>query len=156
MTTTPRIQGPKTTGHLQQLKGIIRGEVEPPPVAKLVGLEMVSIDLGHSVFELDAGPRHANPMGALHGGILCDLADAALGTAMASTLEDDESFTSLDLTVKFLKPVWKARVRAVAQVVKRTRSLGLVECEVTDDSGSLVARVYSTCMVLRGEEARGR
>lgn len=156
MSATSPIQGPKTTKHLDQLRGIIRGDVPPPPVATLVGFDFVSIDLGHSVFELRAGPQHANPMGTLHGGILCDLADAALGTAMASTLEDDESFTSLDLSVKFLKPVWKARLRASAQLVKRTRSLGLLECDVTDDGGSLVARVYSTCMVLRGEDARGR
>ena len=75
---------------------------------------------------------------------------------MASSLEDDETFTSLDLTLKFLKPVWKARLRANAVLVKRTRSLGLLECEVADDGGSLVARAYSTCMVLRGEDARGR
>jgi uncharacterized protein (TIGR00369 family) len=156
MSTTPRVRGPSTTKHLEELRGIIRGDVAPPPVAKLVGLEFISIDLGHSVFELDAGPQHANPMGTLHGGIMCDLADAALGTAMASTLEDDESFTTLDLSVKFLKPVWKARLRATAQIVKRTRSLGLLECDVTDEGGSLVARVYSSCMVLRGEEARGR
>src|SRR5262249_17884504 len=114
------------------------------------------IDLGRSVFEMSAGPKHANPMGTMHGGVVCDLADAALGTAMASTLEDDETFTSLDLMVKFLKPVWTTRLRARAQLVKRTRSLGLLECDVTDESGSLVARVYSTCMVLRGDDARGR
>jgi uncharacterized protein (TIGR00369 family) len=156
MATAPRIEGPKTTKHLDQLRALVRGEVEPPPVAKLVGFDFVSIDLGHSVFELQAGRQHANPMGTLHGGIICDLADAAMGTAMASTLEDDETFTSLDLTVKFLKPVWNARLRATAQLVKRTRSLGLLECDVTDDKGSLVARVYSTCMVLRGEDAKGR
>jgi len=156
MAAALRIEGPKTTKHLDQLRALVRGEVEAPPVAKLVGFDFVSIDLGRSVFELQAGRQHANPMGTLHGGILCDLADAAMGTAMASTLEDDESFTSLDLTVKFLKPVWNARLRASAQLVKRTRSLGLLECEVTDDKGSLVARVYSTCMVLRGEDAKGR
>jgi uncharacterized protein (TIGR00369 family) len=156
MSTTHRIEGPKTTKHLEQLRALLRGEVEPPPIAKLVGFELVSIDLGHTVFELKAGPQHANPMGTLHGGVVCDLADAAIGTAMATTLEDDESFTSLDLTVKFLKPVWNARVRATAQLVKRTRSMGLLECDVTDEGGSLVARVYSTCMVLRGEAAKGR
>jgi uncharacterized protein (TIGR00369 family) len=156
MSTTQRIRPPKTTKHLDHLRALLRGDVEPPPIAKLVGLEFIAIELGHSVFELSAGPEHANPMGTLHGGIICDLADAALGMAMATTLEDDESFTSLDLTAKFLKPVWEARLRATAQLVKRTRSLGLLECEVTDDGGSLVARVYSTCMVLRGEEAKGR
>lgn len=156
MTSTQRIKGPSTTKHLDELRAMVRGELDPPPVAKLIGFRFTSIDLGHSVFELDAGTQHANPMGTLHGGIVCDVADAALGTAMASTLEDDETFTTLDLTVKFLKPVWKARLRATAQMVKRTRSLGLLECDVVDEGGSLVARVYSSCMVLRGDDARGR
>ena len=156
MSMTQQIRPPKTTKHLDHLRALLRGDAESPPIAKLVGLEFIAIELGHSVFELSAGPEHANPMGTLHGGIICDLADAALGMAMATTLEDDESFTSLDLTAKFLKPVWEARLRATAQLVKRTRSLGLLECEVTDEGGSLVARVYSTCMVLRGEEAKGR
>jgi uncharacterized protein (TIGR00369 family) len=135
---------------------MVQGTVPAPPVARLVGFEIVSIELGPSEFALDAGPQHANPMGTLHGGIICDVADAAIGTAMASSLEDDETFTSLDLTIKFLKPVWNNCIRAVARLVKRTRSLGLLECEVTDESGSLVALVYSTCMVLRGESAKGR
>ena len=156
MGNSTRIRSPQTTKHLEQLRAMIRGDAPGPPVAKLVGLEFVSIDIGRSTMELVAGPQHANPMGTLHGGILADLADAALGTAMASTLEDDETFTSLDLTLKFLKPVWQSRLRAIAVLVKRTRSLGLLECEVTDDEGSLVARAYSTCMVLRGADARGR
>jgi uncharacterized protein (TIGR00369 family) len=117
---------------------------------------MTRIDPGQSVFEMDAGPQHANPMGTLHGGVICDLSDAAMGTAMATTLEDDESFTTLDLTAKYFKPIWSARLRATAQVVKRTRTLGLIECEVRDDSGSLVAKVFSTCIALRGEKAVGR
>jgi uncharacterized protein (TIGR00369 family) len=156
MSATLRVHGPKTTKHLDDLRMLARGEAEPPPIAKLIGFDLKSIDLGHAVFELKSQPRHANPMGTLHGGVICDVADAALGCAMATTLEDDESFTSLDLTVKFLKPVWSARLRATAQIVKRTRTLGLLECEVVDEGGSLVARVYSTCMVLRGDEAKGR
>jgi uncharacterized protein (TIGR00369 family) len=95
-------------------------------------------------------------MGTLHGGVVCDLADIAMGTAMASTLEEDESFTTLDLTAKYFKPIREARVTALARVTKRTRTLGLVECEVSDEAGSLVAKVFSTCMVLRGEQAKGR
>jgi uncharacterized protein (TIGR00369 family) len=95
-------------------------------------------------------------MGTLHGGVICDVADAAMGIAFATTLEDDESFTTLDLTTKFFKPIWNARITASAQVVKRTRTLGLIECEVTDEAGSLVAKVYSSCMVLRGKDAQGR
>lgn len=147
---------PKTTKHLEEIRALCRGDAEPPPIAKLIGFRLLEVDVGHTVFELEAEARHANPMGTLHGGILCDLADAAMGMAMASTLEDDESFTSLDIATKFLKPVWAARLRATGYVVKRTRTLGLLECEITDEKGSLVARSYSTCMVLRGSEALGR
>jgi uncharacterized protein (TIGR00369 family) len=150
------IRPPKTTGHLRQLEQMIRGEVPAPPIAKLVGFTIVGIELGRSVFEMNAGPEHANPMGTLHGGVVCDLSDAAMGTAMATSLEDDESFTTLDLTAKYFKPIWKARLRATARLVKRTRSLGLIECDVEDDAGSLVAKVFSSCMVLRGQEAQGR
>jgi uncharacterized protein (TIGR00369 family) len=150
------VRPPKTTGHLRQLEQMVRGEVPAPPIAKLVGFTIVQIELGRSVFEMAAGPQHANPMGTLHGGIVCDLADAAMGTAMATSLEDDESFTTLDLTAKYFKPIWDARLRATARLVKRTRTLGLIECDVHDDKGTLVAKVFSSCMVLRGDEAKGR
>ncbi len=103
-----------------------------------------------------AGPEHANPMGTLHGGVICDLADAAMGTAMATSLEVDETFTTLDLTAKFFKPVWSSRLRASSRLTKRTRTLGFIECAVYDDKESLVAKVFSSCMVLRGQEAVGR
>lgn len=147
---------PKTTRHLDSLRGLVTGETSPPPIAKLVGFTAKRVELGASVMELDATERHANPMGTLHGGVICDVADAAMGIAFATTLEDDESFTTLDLTAKYFKPIWNARIRAAAQVVKRTRTLGLIECDVTDEAGSLVAKVYSSCMVLRGQDARGR
>jgi uncharacterized protein (TIGR00369 family) len=152
------VRKPGTSQQFQQLQQRLqRGELAAPPVAKLIGFAISEVDFARAVAEMDTDPeRHANPMGTLHGGILCDLADLALGTAMVTTLEDDESFTTLDLTIKFCKPIWKARLRAEALVVKRTRTLGLLECAVEDDKGSLVAKVYSTCMVLRGEAARGR
>ena len=150
------IRQPKTTRHLHELEQMTRGEVPAPPIADLVGFRFVQVELGRTVFEMDAGPRHANPMGTLHGGVVCDIADAAMGTAMATSLEDDESFTTLDLTAKYFKPIWSARLRATARLVKRTRTLGLIECEVEDEGGSLVAKVFSSCMVLRGQEAKGR
>jgi uncharacterized protein (TIGR00369 family) len=95
-------------------------------------------------------------MGTLHGGVLCDIADAAMGVAYASTLATDETFTTLELKVNFLKPVWQARLQAIAKVVKRGRTVGLVECDVVDETQTLVARGTSTCMTLRGIQAEGR
>jgi uncharacterized protein (TIGR00369 family) len=150
------LRAPKTAGHMQMLQRLVERQIEPPPIAKLIGFDLEQIDLGRSVMTFDASERHANPMGTLHGGVVCDVADAAMGTAIATTLEDDESFTTLDLNAKYFKPIWKAKLRATARVTKRTKSLGLVECDVEDEAGSLVAKVFSTCMVLRGQEAKGR
>ena len=141
---------------LEMIEKVLRGELPPPPVARLIGFRLTSIRPGEAVVELEASERHTNPMGTLHGGILCDIADAAMGLAYAATLEDGESFTTLELKINFLKPIWNARLRAVARVVKGGRTVGLVECDITDERESLVARSTSTCMTLRGEQAKGR
>lgn len=141
---------------LDQLRAAVRGELPRPPVAQLVGFTLTAVAEGRSTVVLEAGPQHANPMGTLHGGILCDVADAAMGIAYASTLAEDESFTTLELKINFLKPVWQARLTAEGRVVKRGRTIGLTECDITDENGSLVARASSTCMTLRGNEAAGR
>lgn len=134
----------------------LRGEIPPPPIATLIGFTLVSVEPGQAVIDFEATERHANPMGTLHGGVLCDIADAAMGMAYASSLEEGETFATLELKINFLKPVWTGKLRAVGHVVKRSRMIGLVECDVTDEKESLVARATSTCMTLRGERARGR
>ena len=138
------------------IQAMLRGEVPPPPVAELVGFKLTVVEDGRAVIAFEAGPRHANPMGTLHGGILCDIADAAMGMAYASTLGEGETFTTLELKINFLKPVWNGRLQAVGTVVKRGRTIGLAECDVTDEQGNLVARAGCTCMTLRGQEAQGR
>jgi uncharacterized protein (TIGR00369 family) len=125
-------------------------------VAELIGLELVRASDGSSEMVLDVTERHENPMGTVHGGILCDLADAAMGTAFFSTLEDGESFTTLELKINFLRPFWTGRLLARGRVVSRGRTVGLAECDVEDSDGRLIARASSTCMALRGEKAAGR
>jgi len=79
-------------------------------------------------------------MGSLHGGILCDIADAATGIAYAGLLQEDETFTTLELKINFLKSVWKAKLRAEGRVVSSGKTIGLVECDIIDDKQRLVAR----------------
>lgn len=135
---------------------MMNGSTPPPPIASLIGFELVSIDSGRAVIEFEADHRHANPMGTLHGGILCDISDAAMGMAYASRLKEGESFTTLELKINFLKPVWKTRLRAQANVVDGGKTVGLVMCDVLDEQERIVARASSTCMTLRGEQAIGR
>ena len=141
---------------LDMMRRIQRGELPPPPVATLIGFTIGSIEPGRVVMEMDAGPQHANPMGTVHGGILCDLADAAMGMAYASTLDEGETFTTLELKINFLKPVWTGRLIGTGRLVKAGHTVGLVECDVHDDKDRLVARASSTCMTLRGAQAQER
>ena len=126
------------------------------PIAELIGFEVDDIGGGRAVASLRTGPQHANPMGTLHGGILCDLADAAVGMAFVSTLAADESFTTMSLSINFFRPVRQTRLRAEARVINRGRNVGYIECDVVDQDGKQVARASSTCFVLRGEHAKTR
>jgi uncharacterized protein (TIGR00369 family) len=134
---------------LEVLQRIISGELPGAPIAKLIGMRMVAAEVERVTFELDAGPEHSSPPGTLHGGILCDLADAAMGCANLSRLEEGESFATVELKINFLKPVWTGRLTAVGEVLKAGRTLALLDCRITDDAGSLVAYATSTCMTLQ-------
>ncbi len=141
---------------LDNARKMIAGELPPPPIGALIGFRLVSIETGRAQFVLDADARHANPMGTLHGGVLCDIADAAMGMAYASTLEEGESFTTLELKINFLRPLKEAHLVADGIVVQRGKTVGLTECSVTDDRGRLIAKATSTCLTLRGDQARDR
>ena len=141
---------------LERIQQVVLGEAPPPPVATLVGFTLVAADAGRAVIEFEADERHRNPMGTLHGGILCDVADAAMGMAYATTLAAGETFTTLELKTNFLRPVRAGKLVATGRVAQAGRTIGLVECDVRDDRDRLVARASSTCMTLRGEQAAGR
>ncbi len=135
----------------QQLIGAwIEGRLEPAPVAGLIGFRLVSFADGVARMELQAGARHHNPMGIVHGGILCDLADAAMGVAIAATLEDGESFATVQLSASYLRPVREGTLIASGRVVHRGRNVCHAEAEVVDGEGREVARLTSACLVTRG------
>src|SRR3977135_1643032 len=113
---------------IDAFREIVAGEREGPPVAKLLGMRMVAVEEGRVTFELDAGPQHTSPLGTVHGGIVCDIADAAMGCAHASLLADGETFTMLHLKSIFVKPLWQGLLTAVGSVLKSGRSIGLSEC----------------------------
>jgi uncharacterized protein (TIGR00369 family) len=126
------------------------------PVGKLIGFTISEVGGGRAVVTLESGPHHTNPMGTIHGGILCDIADAAMGIAFHSTLAESESFTTVELKINFFRPVWKGQLRAEGKVVRRGKTVGYVECEITDENARAVAKASSTCLVLRGKDAAGR
>ena len=132
-----------------QIDAIARGEIPPPPVSELLGLRLKTYADGECVFEMKVAPEHANPMGTLQGGVICALADAAMGMAYATTLEEGESFTTLELKTNYLRQVVDGTLTATGRVVHSGRTIGLTTCDVVDERGRLVAHATSTCMTLR-------
>ena len=131
--------------------------IYPPTIAKTLGFRLIEVGSGTATMELMADTEvHANPMGTIHGGVLCDIADAAIGTAHATRLKEDESFTSIDLQINFFRPVWNGRIRAVAKPVNVGRQISRYVCDILRDDDKLVAQVTSTVVTLRGDQAAGR
>lgn len=141
---------------LKMMTSMLRGEIPEPPVARLIGLEMLEVGEGRAVFSLQAQERHANPMGTLHGGILCDLGDAVMGCAVGTTLEEGQSYTTIELKINFFKPIWEQRLTATGRVARRTRRLAYTEADIVDEKGSVVAKLNGSCLILDGKDAAGR
>jgi len=141
---------------LEQLQAVVRGDGRIAPIAKTLGFSLTHIQPGTATIEIDVDERFWNPMGTLHGGILVDIADAAMGLAYAAALEDDESFTTLELKINYLRPFKEGPLKAIAKTVQHGRTVGIMDCEVFDDRGKVIARSSSTCLTLRGEQTKGR
>lgn len=125
----------------------LAGRAQPAPVAELVGFRLTALEGGVACVEMEVGRRHHNPMGVVHGGIFCDLADAAMGVAFAAVMDDGETFSTVELQTRYLRPVREGRLVARARVVHRGRTVGHLACEISDAEGRVVAEAASTCVV---------
>ena len=142
-----------TLDGMEQLLLIFDGVLPPPPIAETLGLVDFGGERGAISVGLDPEHRHYNPLGTVHGGVLATLLDTAAACSVHSTLEPGERYTSLDLTVKFLRPVTveSGRLRAVGKVVQRGRRTALAEAQVFDAADRLVAHATSSCMIFPPE-----
>ncbi|GAB3068946.1 PaaI family thioesterase [Nocardioides zeae] len=136
---------------LAQLRAMAEGHLPPAPVAATLGMRGFAVsETGRVTVELVPDPaRHDNPLGTVHGGVLSTLLDTVCGCAVHATLAAGETYTSLDLTVKFLRPATVASgvLRAEGTVIQRGRRTALAEGRLTDAAGRLVAYATSSCMI---------
>lgn len=146
----------RAESQIERVRAMIRGEIAHPGVAELIGFRAVGVEPGRAVVELVVDERHHNPLGTLHGGVLCDVADFAMGMAYLTTVAPGETFTTLELKINFLRPVWSGKLTATGVVVKGGRTVGLAECSIVDEQERLVAKASCTQMMLRGEQGKGR
>jgi uncharacterized protein (TIGR00369 family) len=138
-----------TTGGLELLRGMAAGELPPPPIMNLIDLSGMAVEEGSVTFYLEPQEFHYNPLGTMHGGVISTLLDSAAACSLHSTLPAGVGYTSLDLTVKFLRPVTvgSGRLTCKGSILQKGRRTALTEARLTDTAGRLVAHATSSCMI---------
>ncbi len=119
-----------------------------------LGARIAEAEAGRVVVELEAGPQHRHGGGVVQGGVITQIADAAMGMSLATLQEDGGWNTTIELKINFLRPFVEGRLRAVGRVVEMRQSLLFAEADVLDDAGRLIARASSTCMVVPPGQGR--
>jgi uncharacterized protein (TIGR00369 family) len=135
------------SGLAQYVEKWLAGDLELAPITALLGVRPVSLGEGEARIELTAGERLHNAMGTVHGGVFCDLADVAMGAALATVAAEGESFSTLQLQMSYFLPVVEGWLSAHARVIRRGRAFAHLECDLEDAEGRLVARATSVCAI---------
>jgi uncharacterized protein (TIGR00369 family) len=134
---------------LDLMQRMARGELPAPPIMDLIDLTGLTVEEGSVTFLLDPQEFHYNPLGSMHGGVIATLLDSAAGCSVHTTLPAGVAYTSLDLNVKFLRPVTirSGRLSCTGTVVQKGRRTALAEARLTDPAGRLMAQAMSTCLI---------
>jgi uncharacterized protein (TIGR00369 family) len=139
-------------GGLEHLEAIRDGRFPGPPIAELLGFELVEVGHGRATFAVEPGEQHYNPIGVVHGGLAATLLDSAMGCAVQTTLEAGVGFTTLDLNVTFLRPmtVDTGKVLCEAAIVHTGSRVATAEGRVfSARTGKLMATGTCSCVMLR-------
>jgi uncharacterized protein (TIGR00369 family) len=133
------------------LREMMAGRFPPPPIAATLGFGLVSVEPGRAVFDITPAEYHYNPIGSVHGGVYATMCDSACGCAVHSMLPAGAYYTSLDLTVKFIRPVTAGTGRLVCEgTVEHIGSrTALATARLTDSGGKLYAQATSSCLIFR-------
>ncbi|MCX4616143.1 PaaI family thioesterase [Streptomyces mirabilis] len=134
---------------LDFLREVQAGRLPAAPIAATLGMTFEEVEHGRVVFALVPGEEHYNPIGSVHGGVYATLLDSAAGCAVQSVLPEGMGYTSLDLNVKFLRPVTvdTGKVRAVGTVLNSGRRTALAQAELFDSGNRLLAHTTSSCLL---------
>ena len=119
-----------------------------------LGARISEAEPGRVVLELEAGPEHRHGGGVVQGGVITQIADAAMGMSLGTLQEDGLWNTTIELKINFIRPVISGRIRAVGRVIEMKKTLFFSEADVLDEQGRLVARASSTCLPV--PEGQGR
>jgi len=132
------------------LRAIRDRRLPAPPIAELLGFNLVEVEPGHAVFEVTPGEQHYNPIGVVHGGLAMTLLDSAMGCAVQTHMPAGGGYTTLEAKTNLVRPITAAtgRLRAIGKVVHLGKRIATAEGRLEDAAGKLYAHASSTCIVL--------
>ena len=138
-----------TMAGIDYMRAVADGDLPQPPIAGLMQLELVEVDPGRAVFTCVPDESAYNPIGAIHGGLICTLLDSVTGCAVHTTLPQGKGYTSVEIKVNYLKAVRLSSglLTATGTVVKAGARVGFTEGVVTDAAGTVVATATSTLLI---------
>ena len=141
--------GGRERSWLEALQALRDGVLPPPPIANLVQMDAVAVEEGRVEFRCAVDESAYNPIGVVHGGLVCTLLDTVAGCAVHSTLPQGTGYTSIELKVTYLRAVTQASgpLTAIGTVVKPGRRVAFAEGQVLDAAGRLVATASSSLLV---------
>ena len=136
-------------GGLEYLQAIQTGTLPPPPISRLLGYTIATIEAGRAVFELEPAEYHYNPIGTVHGGVASTILDSAMACSIHTMLPAGQVYTTLELKVNFVRPITQktGKVRCVAEIIHVGQRMGTAQARILDSEDRLYAHATTTCMI---------
>lgn len=132
------------------LRAIRDGKLPHPPIAQLLGFQLVEVEPGHAVFECVPGEQHYNPIGVVHGGLAMTLLDSAMGVCIHTRMPLGGGYTTLEAKTNLVRAITdkSGRLRAIGKLVHLGSRIATAEGRLEDRAGKLYAHATTTCIVL--------
>jgi uncharacterized protein (TIGR00369 family) len=139
----------RTTGGLEYLQRIARGEIAGVPIGDTLGFRLAEVEKGRVALVGNPDRRSYNLIGTVHGGWAAAILDSALALSTLSTLESDQAFTTVDIRINYLRPITVelGEVRAEGRVLQGGRRLAYCEAKLVDRAGKILAHGTGSCLI---------
>jgi uncharacterized protein (TIGR00369 family) len=135
---------------IEYMRAIRDGRIPPPPIAKLISMDLVEVEEGKAVFQLTPAEQHYNPIGVVHGGIAFTMLDSAMGCCVQTMLPAGKGYTTLEIKANLVRAITlkTGPIRATGKVLHMGRQTATAEGRLEDAQGKLLAHGTTTCIIL--------
>lgn len=128
-------------------KEIVNGNKRHAPISEFIDMRLIDVKEGESTFELDVKQQFMNSLGTMQGGVIGIMADASMGIAFGTLLDEDTHFSTAEFKINFFRPVSTGKLTSFGKVVHKGKKIGYTECEIYNDEQKLIAKSVGTQII---------